>query len=114
MKAAFMLSGEHDTTHKQLKRHLENAYVIRKEDKYPTDTVDLLSMMNNFRSIGSHTPRQQNQRPGQEAGVDNGVSFLQQGEEDNEGANFIQEGGEQYESQGSTWPYNKTRQKEKQ
>ena len=44
--------------------------------------------------------------------MDNGVNFLQQreeeqGEEDKDGANFIQEGGGQYASQGSNWPYNK-------
>ena len=56
MKAAFMLSGGHDVTHRQLNGHLENAFVVGKEDKYPTNTVDLLSMMNNFQSIASNAP----------------------------------------------------------
>jgi len=94
MKAAFMLSGGHNATHKQLKGHLENAFVVGKEDKYPTNTVDLLSMMNNFRSITSYAPRQHTTRP--TPGVDDGVNFMQHGEgEDKEdgkqqGATFIQ------------------------
>ena len=81
MKAAFMLRGGHDATHKQLKGHLENAYVVGREDKYPTDTADLLSMMNNFCSIRSHTPQQKNISPGQGVGVDGRVNFMRQGEE---------------------------------
>ena len=48
VKAAFMLSGAHNMRHKSLKNHLDN-YSVLGNNKFPQNTMECLSMMNNFR-----------------------------------------------------------------
>lgn len=76
-KACFMLSGAHNLRHKALKDYLENAYTLG-DNKYPINTTELLSMMNNFRGADgkakARTPAASND------GDDDGLNFCQEGE----------------------------------
>lgn len=81
VKAGFMLSGADDGRFDELKKHLENKFTIKKDDGYPDDTVELLSMMNNYRP--SSQKKWQPPRVNRDDGED-GVNFAQGGEEGRE------------------------------
>ncbi len=78
MKAAFMLSGANSRRHKKLKRHLEDAFTMGRNE-YPANTTALLSMMNSFRGIDEDrlVPR----HAGASDEPDDGLNFMQQGNE---------------------------------
>jgi len=100
LKACFMLGGANKEKHKDLKDYLENEYTMNQDDdKYPRTIQSLLDKMNNFRSAGKATKwtnKKQLQRDN-----DDGLAFVQEGEEDEEcgdvaeeqGANVAQQGG---------------------
>ena len=67
-----MLSGAHNLRHKALKDHLENAFTLE-DNKYPLNTTDILSVMNNFR-VSDGKPRAR--PPTINNNNDNGLNFL--------------------------------------
>jgi hypothetical protein len=75
MKAAFMLSGVNLERHKKLKRHLEDSFIMGRNE-YPTSTTALLSMMNNFRGVDG---RNTIARPAENYKED-GLNFIQEGD----------------------------------
>ena len=76
-KACFMLSGAHNLQHKALKDHLENTFTIG-DNKYPLNTTNLLSMMNNC-WVSDGKPRAR--PPTINDNNNNGLNFLQEGDE---------------------------------
>ena len=76
MKACYMLGGASNDRFRSLKNHLENQYTMG-VDQYPEDEEKLLGMMNNFR-VGPSTAGGQYV---QHAGDDDGLAFVQEGEE---------------------------------
>ena len=49
MKAMFVLAGVNKAKHDDLRTHLQNLYTVG-SNEYPSSTMELLSMMNNWKA----------------------------------------------------------------
>ncbi len=94
-KAGMMLSTADNKRHACLKNDLENRHAVDHSDEYPSDTMRLLSQLNNFRP--ESLPNRSRRRTDKTSDDDDGINFLQDGDEEGDeeqeqqGASFLQE-----------------------
>ncbi len=79
MKAMFMLAGANKTRHEDLRTHLQNSYTVGRNE-YPSNTTELLSMMNNWKANRS-AQGHHNYAQARASAEEDGLNFAQQGEE---------------------------------
>lgn len=75
MKAMFMLARVNKDKHQDLRIHLQNSYTVRRNE-HPSNTTELLSMMNNWKTknTGNHYNYAQ-----VKSAEDDGLTFMQEG-----------------------------------
>ena len=79
MKAMFMLAGANRVKHEDLRTHLQNSYTVGRNE-YPSNTTELLSMMNNWKATRSGQAHHNYAQV--RAADDDGLNFVQEGDDE--------------------------------